>query len=208
MAKPRYRRRKEDRPQEITDAAFLVFAEQGYAAARVEEVAQRAGISKGLLYRYFETKEELFKAVIRSVVMRRLDALLVAVEETELSSEAFIRGPLLEFMRRVPGSPVAVVIRLLIAEGQRHPDLVEFYWDNVVSKGLATITRLVERGMERGEFRPSAVTDLPQLLVAPVMVAVIWKILFSRHPVDSDALVETQFDMILAYIRARPEQDQ
>lgn len=208
MAKPRYRRRKEDRPQEITDAAFLVFAEQGYAAARVEEVAQRAGISKGLLYRYFETKEELFKAVIRSVVMRRLDALLVAVEETELSSEAFIRGPLLDFMTRVPRSPVAVVIRLLIAEGQRHPDLVEFYWDNVVSKGLATITRLVERGMERGEFRPSAVTDLPQLLVAPVMVAVIWKILFSRHPVDSDALVETQFDMILAYIRARPEQDQ
>ncbi len=202
MTKPRYRRRKEDRPQEITDAAFQVFAEKGYAKARVEEVAQRAGVSKGLLYLYFRTKEELFKAVIRSVVMRRLDALLVEVDETELSSEAFIRGPLLEFMTRLPRSPVAIVIRLLIAEGQRHPDLVEFYWDNVVSKGLATISRLVERGIERGEFRPSAVTDLPQLLIAPMMVSVIWTILFSKHPVDTDELVKTQFDMILAYIKA------
>ncbi|MGB5409940.1 MAG: helix-turn-helix domain-containing protein, partial [Woeseiaceae bacterium] len=113
MSKPRYRRRKEDRPKEITDAAFHEFAAKGYAATRVEEVANRAGVSKGLLYLYFKTKEELFKAVIRSVVMRRVDALVASVETTELSSEAFLRGPMLEFMKQVPNSPVAVVIRLL-----------------------------------------------------------------------------------------------
>lgn len=202
MGEPRYQRRKEDRPQEITDAAFQVFAEKGYAPARVEEVAKRAGVSKGLLYLYFRTKEELFKAVIRSFVIRRVDALLVAVENTELSSEAFIRGPLVEFMKQLPGSPVAVVIRLLIAEGRRHPDLLDFYWDNVVSKGMRAMSRIVERGVERGEFRDSAVSELPQLLIAPVMVSVIWKTLFEKHRLDTDRLIETHIEMLLDYVRA------
>ncbi len=202
MVEPRYQRRKQDRPKEIAEAAFRVFAEHGYAGARVAEVAKRAGVSKGLLYLYFKTKEELFKAVIRSVVIRRLDALLNEIETTELSSEAFIRGPLSEFMKRVPGSPVAVVIRLLIAEGKRHPDLVDYYWENVVSKGLGAIARCVERGVERGEFRETAVTELPQLLVAPMMVSMIWNILFAKRALDTDRLIETHREMVLAYIKA------
>jgi AcrR family transcriptional regulator len=202
MAEPRYQRRKEDRPQEITEAAFRVFAEKGYASARVDDVATRAGISKGLLYLYFKTKEELFKAVIKSVVIRRVDALLLAVDETELSSAEFIRGPLLEFMKRVPGSPIAIVIRLLISEGQRHPDLVDYYWDNVVSKGLAVISGFVERGVQRGEFRETAVTNLPQLILAPMMLSTIWRILFAKRTLDTDKLMETHVDMILAYLKA------
>ena len=208
MGAPRFQRRKEDRPQEITAAAFEVFAEKGYARARVQEVAARAGVSKGLLYLYFETKQALFKAVIRSVVMRRMDALLAAVEKSELSSEAFIRGPLVAFMKGLPGSPVAVVIRLLIAEGQRHPDLVDYYWDNVVSKGLQAMTELLERGVRNGEFRETAVTELPQLIIAPAMVSLIWRILFARHELDTDRLIETQIDMLLAYIKGCTEQEQ
>ncbi len=202
MAQPRYQRRKEDRPQEITEAAFLAFAEKGYAATRVEEVARRAGVSKGLLYLYFKTKEELFKAVIKSVVIRRVDALVTTLENTELSSEEFLRGPLLEFMKSVPGSPISVVIRLLISEGNRHPDLVDYYWENVVSKGLAAISRFIERGVQRGEFRATAVSELPQLLLAPVMLSVIWRILFARQDLDTDKLITTHIDMILAYIKA------
>ncbi len=202
MIEPRFQRRKQQRPGEITDAAFEVFAEKGYTGARVEEVAQRAGVSKGLLYLYFKTKEDLFKAVVKSVVIRRVDSLLAAVEETELSSEAFMRGPLLEFMKRVPGSPVAVVIRLLIAEGHRYPDLVDYYWDNVVSKGLGAIRGFVERGVSRGEFRRSDVTEFPQLFIAPVMVSTIWTILFTKRALDTDKLIETQLEMILAHIRA------
>jgi AcrR family transcriptional regulator len=157
MPKPRYQRRKEDRPQEITQAALEAFTEKGYAATRVEEVAKRAGVSKGLLYLYFKTKEELFKAVVKSVVIRRIDQLIGNIETTELSSEDFIRGPLLSFMKRVPGSPVAIVIRLLISEGPRHPDLVDYYYENVVAKGLAAITGFVERGVEQGEFRAATV---------------------------------------------------
>lgn len=202
MSEPRYQRRKEHRPREITEAAFAVFSEKGYASTRVDDVARRAGVSKGLMYRYFETKEELFKAVIKSVVVRRVDSLLDAVHGTELSSEEFMRGPLLTFMKAVPGSPVAVVIRLLVAEGHRHPELVDYYWDNVVSKGLATLSGFVERGVQRGEFRQSEVTRLPQLFLAPVIASMIWKILFARHALDTDKLIETQLNMILGYIKA------
>ena len=202
MPKPRYQRRKEERPQEITAAAFAAFAENGYAATRVEEVAKRAGVSKGLLYLYFKTKEELFKAVIKSVVIRRVDALVASIEDTQLPSEDFLRGPMLDFMKRIPGSPVSVVIRLLLSEGPRHPDLVDYYWENVVNKGLTAITHFVERGVERGEFRPSAVNELPQLFLAPVMLSMIWKILFANRSLDTDKLMETQIDMMLAYIKA------
>lgn len=206
MAEPRYRRRKEDRPQEITEAAFHAFAENGYAATRVDEVARRAGVSKGLLYLYFETKEELFKAVVRSVVVRRLDDLIELVENTELPSEKFLRGPLLDFMKQVPGSPVAVVIRLLLSEGARHPDLVDFYWENVVSRGLEGIRSFVERGIVRGEFRRTAIADLPQLVLAPMMLAMIWRLLFTKRSLDTDKLMETQIDMIITYMK-KPAED-
>ena len=202
MARPRYRRRKEDRPQEITEAAFAAFAEKGFTATRVDEVARRAGVSKGLLYLYFKTKEELFKAVIRGVVTPRLDALTRTLDSPDSSAEAIIRGPVLDFMKRVPGSPVSVVIRLMISEAPKHPDLVDYYWDNVASRGLAALRQLLERGVANGEFRESAVNELPQLFVAPVMMSIVWGIVFADRSLDTDKLIETHVDMILAYIRA------
>jgi len=202
MAQPRYQRRKEDRPQEITEAAFAAFAEKGFTATKVEEVARRAGVSKGLLYLYFKTKEELFKAVIRNVVTPRVDELTRTLDDSELGAEAFIRGPLLAFMQRLPGSPASVVIRLMISEAPNPPDLVEYYWDNVASRGLAALRRLLERGVENGEFRQTAVNELPQLFVAPVMMSIVWGIVFADRSLDTDKLIETHVDMILAYIRA------
>ena len=202
MAEPRFQRRKEDRPGEIVEAAFAEFAANGYAATRVAAVAERAGVSKGLMYLYFKTKEELFKAVVRNIVVRRVDTLIAILEETELSSEEFLRGPLLDFMKQVPGSPITVVIRLLLSEGPRHPDLVDYYFDNVVNRGLAAITQFVERGVERGEFRSTAVDELPQIVLAPMMLSMIWKLLFAKRSLDTDLLMETQIDMIIAYIKA------
>ena len=202
MPEPRYQRRKDDRPQEITAAAFEVFAEKGYAAARVEEVAKRAGVSKGLTYLYFKTKEELFKAVVKSVVVRRVDALLQLLDTTELTGEEFIRGPLLDFMKRVPGSPIAIVVRLLISEGQRHPDLVDYYWENVVSRALEAISSFLRRGVERGEFRQTAVTDAPQIVIAPMVLAIVWRLVFATRELGTEKLLETQVDMLLAYIKA------
>lgn len=204
MPNPRFQRRKDERPAEITQAAFETFAEKGYANARVEEVARRAGVSKGLLYLYFRTKEELFKAVVRSVVLPRVDALFAKTADPSLSPTEFIRGPVREFMRKVPGSPVAVVIRLMLTEGFRHPDLVAFYWDNVASRGLDALRGLIERGIERGEFRDTGLKDFPQLVMAPVVMAVLFKLLFARQPLDTDAMIDTHIDILLEHLQRDP----
>jgi AcrR family transcriptional regulator len=202
MSAPRFQRRKEDRPAEITEAAMHTFAEKGYASTRVEEVARRAGVSKGLLYLYFKTKEDLFKAVIRSFVSPRLDALIEMIETTELSAEAFLRGPFLEFAKSVPHTPARMLVRLLVAEGPKHPDLIAWYWENVVSRGLGAIRSIIEKGVGSGEFRKSALDDFPHLLVSPVIFSMLWKQLFETHaPMDTDAFFEGHIDLLLNGIR-------
>lgn len=202
MSPPRNRRRKEDRPDEIADAAFEAFAADGFERTRLDDVARRAGVSKGLLYVYYKTKEELFKAVIRRVVSPYVDTLSQRLEQSEESAEALLRGPVQSFMQQLPDTPARVVVKLMISEGARHPDLLDYYWENVASRGMAMIQSIVERGVDRGEFRQSAVTDLPQLVVSPMLVAVVWKIVFSGRSLDSDHLVETHIDMLLTYLKA------
>ena len=201
MPEPRFRRRKEDRPEEITAAALEAFAERGYAATRVDDVAKRAGVSKGLLYLYFKTKEDLFKAVIRSFVVPRIDALRAIIDRSELSSEEFLRGPFLDFAKALPGSPIGILVRLMISEGPKHPDLLQFYWDNVVSRGLAAISELLERGVQSGEFRRSVVNDLPHLFAMPVLFSVIFRLLFEKHCPDTDKLIEAQVDLLIAHMQ-------
>jgi len=203
MAEPRFQRRKEDRPAEITEAALAAFAEKGYAATRVDEVARRAGVSKGLLYLYFKTKEDLFKAVIRSFLSPRIDALIKNIEETELSAEEFLRGPFLAFAKSLPGSPAKILVRLMIAEGPKYPDLVDWYWDNVVSKALIALRTLIERGVDNGEFRESAVSEFPQLLVTPVFFSMIFTIVFKQQMnLDTDRFIEAHVEIVLDSIKA------
>lgn len=202
MSKPKFRRRKERRPDEITRAALDAFAEKGYDGTRVNDVARRAGVSKGLLYLYFRTKEELFKAVIKSVVMPRLDALDDAVARTDLTAEAFLRGPFVKFARELPRSPARVLVRLMIAEGPKHPDLTAWYWDNVVSKGMGILERLIERGVAAGEFRRSALQEFPQMLIAPVLFSIVWTLVFSpHHELDTDRFIEGHVDLLLDAVK-------
>ena len=205
MTEPRFQRRKEDRPAEITQAALTAFAENGYAATRVDEVARRAGVSKGLLYLYFKTKEDLFKAVIRSFLSPRIDALIDNIEQSQLSAEEFLRGPFLDFATSLPRSPAKILVRLLIAEGPKHPDLVAWYWDNVVSRALAALRSLIRRGVDSGEFRESALTEYPQLLVTPVFFSIVFTNVFQHHmDLDTDRFIEAHMAMVLDSIKAKP----
>lgn len=205
MPPPRNQRRKEDRPDEIADAAFEEFAEHGFERTRIDAVARRAGVSKGLMYLYFKTKEELFKAVITRIVSPRLNALLEDIHRSDAGAEALLKGPVRTFMRRLPDSPARVVLKLLISEGARHPDLLEHYWENVASRGMATITAIVARGVETGEFRRTAVAEMPQLVISPMIVAVVWKIVFQERELDTNRLIDVHIDMLLDYLRAEPE---
>jgi AcrR family transcriptional regulator len=205
MAEPRFQRRKEDRPAEITEAAMQAFAENGYAATRVEEVAKRAGVSKGLLYLYFKTKEDLFKAVIRGFVSSRLDSLVATIDTSDLSAEEFLRGPFLEFARSVPKSPAHKLIRLLVAEGPKHPDLLAWYWETVVSRGLHAIRTVIRRGIEDGEFHESALEEFPHLLVSPIIMSVLWGQLFEPYSaLDTDQLLDSHVDLVLKAIKVNP----
>jgi len=202
MPKPRFQRRKDDRPAEITEAALDAFAEKGFAATKVEDVAKRAGVSKGLLYLYFKTKEDLFKAVVRSFISPKIDALIDVVENSELTAEEFLRGPFLKFAKSVPNSPARILLRLMVSEGPKHPDLVAWYWENVVSKGVAALNSVIARGVRNGEFRASALDDFPQLLIAPVVLSVLWKQLFDQHKsLDTDQMIEGHLNLILISIR-------
>ena len=175
------RRRKEARPEEIVDAAFEHFSKLGYADTRIDDVAEQAGVSKGLVYRYFDTKEALFKAVVRRVVSPRVHALSEAMEDDAGTAEGFLTGPMVEFGARLVASPVRHVIRLLIAEGPKHPDLLALYHEEVVSVGLGALRRRLDRAVAEGEFPPSDLQRFPQLVIAPVVMSMLWRILFHKQ---------------------------
>ena len=117
--------------------------------------------------------------------------------------EAYRRWPIrTSFMQRLPGSPLAVVVKLMITEGARHPDLVQFYWDNVASRGLTAIGSLLERGVKNGEFRESAVQQYPHLVVAPTIMAVVFGLLFKDVELDTDGLIDTHIEILLEHLKA------
>jgi AcrR family transcriptional regulator len=201
---PRRRTRKDDRSQEIVAAAFEEFAANGYAGTRLEDVASRAKVSKGLPYLYFKTKEELFKAVVRSVITAHFDVIRGEMDTTTLSVEDFLKGPFLSFIQELVCSKRVFIVRLLIAEGHKHPELTKFYYDTVVSRGLETLTQLIDRGVANGEFRETQLRDFPQLLIAPMLTAVIWRALFERHHhLDTDAMLKTHIDLIVDAIKVK-----
>jgi len=183
------RERRDTRPQEIVAAAFEEFAQHGYAGTRLEDVAARARVSKGLPYLYFKTKVELFKAVVKSVITPAFDAIRGQIEITTLPTEEFIKGPFLAFIQELVKSRRAVIARLLIGEGHKHPELTQFYFEHIVSRGLQTLQSLIDRGVARGEFRKTPLRDFPQLIIAPVLVSILWRGLFEpyRH-LDTDRL--------------------
>lgn len=202
MPTTRFQRRKQDRPAELTEAAMKEFAANGYDGTPVEAVARRAGVSKGLLYLYFKTKEDLFKAVVRSFIAPRVDALIATIDDSELGVEAFLRGPFYETTRQLPRSRVRHLVRLMIAEGPKHPDLTRWYWDNVLSKGLAALQRLLKRGVAAGEIKPTALEKFPQLLLSPVMFSVVWTLVMQpHHTLDTDAFIGAHIDLVLMAIK-------
>ena len=96
-----------------------------------------------------------------------------------------------------------MLFRFLIAEGHKHPELTKFYYENVISRGIETFTKLINRGIESGEFRSTRLRDFPQLLIAPVLLAILWRSLFERHHhLDTDGLLATNIDLLVEAIRA------
>jgi len=199
----RWRRRKADRPAEIIDAALDCFAERGFAATRMDDVAARAGVTKGTVYLYFKTKEDLFKALVRSQLLPNLEH-VEAEAARGGSASALLERLVSDWAEHVVPSRVAVLPKLMIAEAGNFPDLAKFYLDEVVHRALGLIRRILLAGIEAGEFRPVDADHTAYLVVAPLLLSVLWKHSFEPHddrPLDASALCRAHLDSLLASLR-------
>lgn len=206
MPEPRkHQRRKEARPAEIIDAARATFIEQGFAAARVEDIAARAGVSKGTVYLYFPTKEALFEAVARATVLPVLDAVAaVLLADPTTPAPMQLRAILETIYRELVGTERRRLLHLIIAEGPRFPALTAFYHREILSKGRALLRGVIERGMARGEFRRDGLERHPEILVAPAIIAALWTLLFEAYePLDVDSFRQVHLDLMLQALRPR-----
>lgn len=171
----RWSRRKEARPEEITAAALELFSERGYAATRLEDVAARAGVSKGTVYLYFANKEELFKAVLHEGFISPLAEMRETVQRYEGPTfdlvEMLVRG----WWQHVGATRLSAIPKLVVAEARNFPELARFYVDEVVRPGREAIAAIIRRGIERGEFRPVDPHIAGQLLIAPLFMVALWR---------------------------------
>lgn len=194
---PRWRRRKEARPQEIIDAALDVFTERGYAATRLEEIARRAGVSKGTLYLYFPNKEELFKAVVRSAIVPNLEVAERLLRDSSGPSIEILARLLQGIAGRVMTSKVGGIPKLMIAEAGNFPELARFYLDEVIERAFRVIGAVLERGIARGEFRAVNVPHTVRLVVAPMLMVAVWRSSFepvAGRPLDAAGLIVEHLD--------------
>eukprot|EP01034_Spumella_vulgaris_P032775 gene32775-40456_t len=141
--KPRWERRKDARPQELLEAALELFVERGFAATRLEDVARRAGVSKGTLYLYFENKEELFKAVVRATIGQAIGQAELDLAASDAPSAALLKEMLMRWWGQVGATKLAGITKLMMAESGNFPELVRFYEDEVVARGNALLVRVL-----------------------------------------------------------------
>jgi len=174
-SKPRWARRKEARPQELLAAALDVFVERGFAATRLGDVAALAGVSKGTLYLYFENKEELFKAVVRENMLPVLDEAEDIIDGYGGSSADLFREIVLRWWQRIGATKLAGITKLMMAESGNFPELAAFHREEVSKRGEAMIVRMLQRGVERGEFRAIDVGQTANVLIAPVIMLMMWQ---------------------------------
>jgi AcrR family transcriptional regulator len=171
---PRWRRLPEERPAQIIKAALTEFGERGLAAARLDDIAKRAGLSKGTIYLYFPNKEELFREMVRSTVINQLEE--GERQFSEISGSA--TEALTRFMRRywtfIRSAQFAPLFRLIHAEIHHYPDLARFYADEVVSRGHRLIASIISHGIETGEFRKVDPSVAARMLTAPFVIHGLW----------------------------------
>jgi AcrR family transcriptional regulator len=204
---PTHRRRKEARPAELTAAALDLFVDKGYAATRLEDVAARAGVSKGTLYLYFDSKEALFKAVVREGLLPALDEGENLVAGFTGPSDALLREVGGGMWRLIGSQRIGGIPKLVFAEAQNFPEIAHFYHQEVILRGTTMIRRVVERGIARGEFRPLDVNAVIHLVIAPVLMRMIW-----RHSLDCCAVAGVSdesyfaeyFEIMLRGLRGAP----
>lgn len=203
--RPVSKRRKEQRPLEILRAAICEFTEQGFAHATISAIARRAGAAKGTVYLYFATKEALFEEAVRQFIKPLFTGIRATVDQFPGSH----RELLTLLIKRVYAELVETeerrsIIRIVIGESHRFPQLGEFYYREIIQHAQQMLRSILERGIEAGEFRDSTARNFPAVLMGPVMLAAVWKMTFeSAQPLDVGPFSEAHLDLILDGLAAK-----
>ena len=203
---PKFRRRKADRPGEIVEAALAVFAERGFAAAKLDDIARRAGVSKGALYLYFETKEDIFRAVVAQAIAPNMQAIRAMV--------AAHPGPLADLLRLVAGRvgvlmetlPVGGVVKMVIAEAGNFPELARVWHDDLIAHILGAMTDAIAAAQGRGEVRPGDPRIYALEIISPMLVALIWRETFvpsGALPFDLAAVARQHVETMIEGLKLR-----
>ena len=201
-------RRKEARPGELLDAALSLFVEKGFAATRMEEVAKRAGVSKGTVFLYFTSKEELFKAVVRENISGRFEEWNAEFLTYEGSAADMLHHCMSTWWHRVGSTQASGITKLMISEGGHFPDIVQFYQEEVVRPGHVLIRQVLQRGIDRGEFGAVNLDFAVYGVVAAMMFLILSKhstaCLPNNVPLNPGAYIANQVAVMLHGLAARP----
>ena len=196
--RPRRRRRKAERTPEIIAAGIASFDENGYAETRLEDVAERAGIAKSTIYLYFENKEALFRATVEARVRPVFTELDDMISGYTGDTDELLRVVLIGAYRRFVDGDGPALLRTILAEGERFPELRRVFYEENLNRGVAVLERVLRRGVERGEFRDCPVLAYPRMLVAPTLMAGIWRMAFDEfEPIDMERYAAAHVDLML-----------
>lgn len=207
-ATPTRQRRKAERPQELLDAALTVFVEKGLRATRMEDVARLAGVSKGTLYLYYSSKEELFKAVVRGALLPTLAEVKGIADRWQGDTGDLLLLLLRTWWQRMGVAPGSDVFKLVVTDVGNVPELAQFYLDEVISPSYALLGATLQKGIDRGEFRPVDINTLVQSLMAPAQFVALYShctrhIVDNPFPLQPEVFMKTHMDLLLHGLEIR-----
>ena len=197
---PKFQRRKADRPVEIIAAALEIFAEKGFAAARLEDIAAQAGVSKGAIYLYFATKQDIFRAVVEQGVAPNLDFVRAALAAPTDNFADLLRGLVKALPNVIATTSAGGIVKMVIGESRNFPELAQAWHDKLVQPALGAMTGAIAAAQARGELRAGDPRLYAISLVAPMLVGVIWRETFTpvgAEPIDIAALAEQHAELWL-----------
>lgn len=199
-------RRKEARPMEIVDAALDLFVEKGFVATKMEDIARRAGVTKGTPYLYFANKEEIFKEVVRTSFGQHLTEGEEFVRTFEGSSADLLVASMRKWWGWVGNSRLSGIPKLMMAEAGNFPELAKFYGEEVILRGNRVLETILNRGIAAGEFRQMDVEYTVSVIIGPMLKALMWKHSFGccgLGQVDMERYLNCYFEVILNGIAAK-----
>ena len=197
---PKRERRKEARPRELLDAALALFVAQGFAATKAEDVAKHAGVSKGTLFLYFSSKEDLFKAVVRENIAGQFSEFNVALDSFTGTTEQLMRTFMTAWWHRVVATRSAGICKLMVSEGGQFPELADFYRSEVIQPACHIIARVLARGVQRGELKAMDTQHSVYTLLAPILFLMLWNSapsLSGTLALDGQTFLEGQIEVLL-----------